>query len=63
MRRVQPEQPPSSQAIRAELEATRALFDELAAVRLRIAKYHAALRFGEQLALVILAKRAKTAQR
>ena len=63
MQRAQPDQPPPLQAIRAELEAVRALFDELAVVRLRIAKHHAAIRLGEQLALVIIAQRAKIAQR
>ena len=61
-RAQQPDQPPSLQLIHAERKAVRALLKELEAVRLRIAKHNAALRLGTQLALIILAQRAKTAQ-
>ena len=60
MHRAQPEQPPPPidyEVIRAELYAVCELLREVAAARLRIAKHHAALRLGEQLALVILALR------
>ena len=66
MHRAQPQQSPPHidyQVIRAELDAVRELLREVAAARLRIAKHHAALRLGGQLALVILALREDIPQR
>lgn len=66
MHRAQPQKLPPQvdyQVIRAELDAVYELLREVAAARLRIAKHHAALRLGEQLALVILALREDVPQR
>ena len=57
MHRAQPSPRPSPEAVRAALEELRALFVEVEAARYRIAKHHAALRLGCQIALVLLAQK------